>query len=193
MNKIWPKFFLLAVLSFIPILSQAQGCAPDGIYAQGAPVITPFPGGWKVVIKFSMTLVVPTCTVVPMEFSGTDPAARDNYSQNGVSVNIRDTKIRLGNSLRCHISGNDSFPFHFFNCTPPVPADVFVEYTLTGKSTTTNPNIRLFPALIAAVNTANNHWTGSASPGVNVPASTAPPAPPAPTCKRATMTRATWR
>ena len=113
MNKIWPKFFLLAVLSFMPILSQAQGCTSGGIYAQGDPVITPFPGGWKVVIKFSMTLVVPTCTVVPMEFSGTDPAARDNYSQNGVSVNIRDTKIRLGNSLRCWVSGNDSFPFHF--------------------------------------------------------------------------------
>ena len=193
MNKIWHKFFLLAVLSFMPILSQAQGCTSGGIYAQGDPVITPFPGGWKVVIKFSMTLVVPTCTVVPMEFSGTDPAARDNYSQNGVSVNIRDTKIRLGNSLRCWVSGNDSFPFHFFNCTPPVPADVFVEYTLTGKSTTTNPNIQLFPAMIAAVNPANNFWTGSWSPGVNVPASTAPPAPPAPTCKRATVTRANWR
>ena len=183
MNKIWHKFFLLAVLSFMPMLSQAQFCTNGGIITKGAPETTPYPGGWKVVVKFSMDLIVPACNVTLRQLSGTSPGAPDNYSQHGVSVKIREAKIRLGNSLRCHISGNDSFPFHFFNCTPPVPADVFVEYTLTGKSTTTNPNIRLFPALIAAVNTANNHWTGSWPPVSMFPCQQSPQRPQPPHAK----------
>ena len=175
MNKIWHKFFLLAVLSFMPMLSQAQFCTNGGIITKGAPETTPYPGGWKVVVKFSMDLIVPACNVTLRQLSGTSPGAPDNYSQHGVSVKIREAKIRLGNSLTCNISGNRSSTLSFFNCSKfPVPADVFVEYTLTGKSTTTDPNIELFPANLDAVTSGTNNWTGSQPHSIKVPASTAP-------------------
>jgi hypothetical protein len=74
------------------MLSQAQSCSISE-NASGVPKITPFPGGWKVVATFNPTLTRPDCLFNPTQVSSAAGSEPENFSKNGVSVNIRDTKI----------------------------------------------------------------------------------------------------
>jgi type 1 fimbria pilin len=174
MNKIWHKFFLLAVLSFMPMLSQAQSCSISE-NASGVPKITPFPGGWKVVATFNPTLTHPDCLFNPTQISSNSNGEPEIYTKNGVTVNIRDTKLRLKSSPACGVSGDGTVGLFFRSCAR-VPQSVLieVEYTLTGKSTTTDPNIVLFPAQLTSVTPATRNFASTERRNINVPASTAP-------------------
>ena len=172
-TKIWHKFFLLAVLSFMPMLSQAQSCTTGGILTKGAPEITPFPGGWKVAARFTMNIVLPNCTLMLRQLNAGN-GQPDSYTQNGVSVKIRDAKIKLagGTSVNCFISGVETPRLEYSQCHSfPVLSEVIVEYTLTGKSTATNSNTLLFRA---GLDSFGPGITGSQTYDINVHASTAP-------------------
>jgi hypothetical protein len=167
MNKIWHKFFLLAVLSFMPTLSQAQFC-------NGGPVTgvntTPFPGGWKVFVYFNPTLTWSDCLYNPTQISSNSNGEPEIYTQNGVTVNIRDTKLRLKSFPRCAgYYGENSNGLFLARCVVGQSFLIEVEYTLTGKSTTSDPNIPLFPAQLVAVVPATRNFAGSQRPYINVP------------------------
>jgi type 1 fimbria pilin len=174
MNKIWHKFFLLALLGFMPMLSQAQFCSTDGLVTV-APKTTPFPGGWKVVLSFNPTLTHPDCLFNPTQISSISSGDPEKYTKNGVTVNIRDTKLRLKSSPACGVSGEGTVGLFFSRCAR-VPQSVLieVEYTLTGKSTTTDPNIVLFPAQLTSVTPDTRNFASTERRNINVPASTAP-------------------
>ena len=173
--KIWHKFFLLAMLGFLPILSHAQSCDQGtGLNLQEAPKTTPFSGGWKTVARFSTAIRVTECVILPVQLTivrGTEP---DNYSKNGVSVDIKTAKISLANSANCRVGGNGGNGPQFFCNNLPQQVDVIVEYTLTGKSTTTNPNIVLFPVQLVSFIGGSSFSSASTRINVNVPVSTAP-------------------
>lgn len=190
MKKIWHKFFLLAVLSFMPVLSHAVGClASFGPSVVQEPKTTPFPGGWRVTAQYSLPIVQDNCFVMPVQIFQGDPTL---ITRNGVTVNIQEAKIFLRNAPSC-FNSDQGKNTQQYKCSPlPQNAVVEVQYTLTGKSTATTPGIPFFNVILAIVPGGSNTggpWGTQMLP-VNVPASTAPPAP---TCKRATMTRATWR
>jgi type 1 fimbria pilin len=173
MNKIWHKFLLLAVLGFMPILSHAQFCSSGGPVTV-APKTTPFPGGWKVVLSFNPTITHPDCLFNPTQISSASSEPQI-FTKNGVTVNIRDAKLRLKSSPACGISGDGTVGLFFSRCAR-VPQSVLieVEYTLTGKSTTTVPNIVLFPAALTSVTPATSNFSTTERRDINVPASTAP-------------------
>ena len=174
MNKIWHKFFLLAVLSFMPMLSQAQSCSISE-NASGVPKITPFPGGWKVVATFNPTLTRSDCLFNPTQVSSAAGSEPQNFSKNGVSVNIKDAKLRVKSSLNClGLFGENSAGLLLTGCTAGQSILIEVEYTLTGKSTTTNPNIVLFRAAITSVTPNTSSFSTSVRQDINVPATTAP-------------------
>ena len=197
MKKIWHKFFLLAVLSFIPVFSQAQqvwGCLPTpGPVVAQQPKTTPIPGGWKVTAQFLLSISAPDCIIMPAAISPlTTPFDQpESVTVNGVSVNIRQTKLWVRNSPNCQIINNGQQDIELRCNSLPQSVLIEVENTLIGKSTTTTAKrlfgIQLAILLPGPLTSAN--WA-SQSLEVLVPLSTAPPAP---TCKRATMTRATWR
>ncbi len=164
---------MLAVLSFMPILSQAAGCLPpSGPTVAQEPKITPFPGGWKVTAQYLLTFTQPDCSVMPNQlFQG----GATSFSRNGVSVNIRDAQIFLKNVPRCFNSAQGQNTQQYKCEALPQTALVEVQYTLTGKSTTTDPNIPLFSLHLAitAANLPGQPW-GSQIFSINVPATTAP-------------------
>ncbi len=174
MYKIWHKFFLLAVLSLMPILSQAQFCSLGGDVTKG-PTTTSFPGGWKVALTFNPTLTWSDCLFDLTQLSSIRSGDPEIYNQNGVTVNIKDAKIRLKSGVSCaSITGNDSVFLFLARCSAPQALSLEVEYTLTGISTTSNPNIVLFPAQLTSVTPATSNFSSTVRRNINVPSSTSP-------------------
>ena len=171
--KIWHKFLLLALLSFMPVLSHAQFCSSGGNVTEG-PTTTPFSGGWKVVLRFNPTLTWSDCLFNPTQTSSAS-SEPITYTKNGVTVDIRNTKIRIKSPTSCAgISGNDSASLFITRCAAPWALLLEVEYTLTGKSTTRDPNIVFFPAVLTSVTPATANFSTGERRNIMVPVSTAP-------------------
>jgi len=176
MKKILHQFLLLAVLSFMPIFGQAQVCSLGGDVTQG-PTTTPFLGGWKVALTFNPTLTWSDCLFDLTQLSSISSGDPDTYTKNGVTVNIKDAKIRLKSGVSCaSITGNDSVFLFLARCSAPQSLSLEVVYTLTGKSTTSDPNIVLFPAQLTSVTPATRNFSSTVRRNINVPVS------PSPTC-----------
>ena len=156
------------------MVSQAQFCSIDGLVTV-EPKTTPFPGGWKVVLSFNPTIIRADCLFNPTQISSIASGEPEIYTKNGVTVNIRDAKLRVKGSPRCNgISGDGTVGLFFTGCSPPQSVLIEVEYILTGKSTTTAPNIVLFPAVLTSVTPATTSFSTGERRNINVPASTAP-------------------
>lgn len=177
MYKIWRKFFLLAVLSFMPVLSQAQSCLPSsGPVVAQQPKTTPFPGGWKVTAQYSLSISAPDCIIMPVAISPLkSPGAPESFTVNGVSVNIRDTKIWVRNGPSCQVINNGLNNIELRCNSLPQSVLIEVENTLIGKSTTTTAKrlfgIQLAILLPGPLTSAN--WS-TQNLEVIVPLSTAP-------------------
>ena len=177
--KIWHKFFLLALLSFMPLVSQAQNCiTPSGYTQQGAVTTLPMPDGIQVIIRLRFTIQSANCIAMPNQISpaGIQSGSPQTFSQNGLTVNINDTKLKLRTSLSCVVSGLNSNTMVFSSCTGQPDAVIDMVYTVKGKSTTTASNIKLFDMLLTTFPTAGSSsgsFSSAATP-FNVPASTAP-------------------
>jgi hypothetical protein len=174
MTKIWHKFFLLAVLSCMPMLSQAQSCSNEGTPV-GDLKITPFPGGWKVVAQFNVTITSSSdCRITPTQISGIPDGGPETYSRNGISVNIRDAQIFLRNAVTCSVIADGQNAQKYQCLNPPQTALIEVQYRLTGKSTATVANTELFPASLTSVTPNTANFSKSQTQSVKVPLATAP-------------------
>ena len=181
MKKIWHKFLLLAVLGFIPVFSQAQvvGCLPisSGKDVVQQPKTTPIPGGWKVTAQFLLSISAPDCFIMPVAISPlTTPFDQpESVTVNGVSVNIRQTKLWVRNSPNCQIINNGQQDIELRCNSLPQSVLIEVENTLIGKSTTTTAKrlfgIQLAILLPGPLTSAN--WS-TQNLEVIVPLSTAP-------------------
>ena len=172
--KIWHKFLLIAVLGFMPILSHAQSCTSGG-YKTAGPTTTPFSGGWKVTLTLSPTLTWSDCIIMPTQISGATSSEPITYTKNGVTVDIRNTIIRLRSGIGCaSFTGNESASLFLQRCSAPQSFLVEVEYTLTGKSTTRDPNIVLFPSGLSSVTPVTTSFATMARYDIMVPVSIAP-------------------
>ena len=148
--KIWHKFLLLALLGFLPILSQALSCLPSsGPVVAQQPKTTPFPGGWKVTAQYSLSISAPDCIIMPVAISPLNTSGKPvSFTVNGVSVNIRDTKIWVRNSPSCQIFNNGQQDIELRCNNLPQGVLIEVENTLIGKSTATTAK-RLFGIQLA--------------------------------------------
>lgn len=178
MKKIWHQFLLLAVLSFMPVVSHAQSCLPpSGPVVAQQPKTTPFPGGWKVTAQYSLSISAPDCIIMPVAISPIRSPADEpeSVTVNGVSVNIRKTKIWLRNSPNCQIINNGQQDIELRCNSLPQSVLIEVENTLTGKSTTTTAK-RLFGVQLAVLlpgPLTSANWS-TQNLEVRVPLSTAP-------------------
>lgn len=179
MNTIWRQFFLLAVLSFLPVLSQAQICTTaGGITQNGTVTKIPTPSGDLVLdVGFKFDVQRTPCIVMatplsPVGISSNEPLT---ITKNGVTVDFNDA-VFLSVSAPCTARRNNAF-ISIDSCfVLPRTVSVVIRYTLKGKSTTTNPNIKLFDAKVTAFPTVGSTTDAvtSAAVQVNVPSLTAP-------------------
>jgi hypothetical protein len=156
------------------MLSQAQPCSNEGTPV-GELKITPFPGGWKVVAQFNVTITSSSdCLITPTQISGAPGVEPETYSRNGISVNIRDAQIFLRNAVSCSVipEGQNAQKYQCLN--PPQTALIEVQYRLTGKSTATVANTELFPASLTSVTPNTANFSKSQTQSVKVPLATAP-------------------
>ena len=180
MYKIWRKFFLLALLSVMPVLSQAQLCIGSAGISTNPITIIPSPsGGWKVRASFDFIISRPVCTITPTQLSsvGRQSGLPTTFTANGVSVKISETKLTLAKSINCVLTGNNSNTLVFSQCTGSPQAFINIEYTLTGKSTATSPNTTLFDLQVTGcpdVNSPINFCSSSSNKPIQVPVSNAP-------------------
>ena len=179
MYKIWHKFFLLVLLSFLPVLSQAQNCITPSGYTQGAVSSFPLPDGIQVTMRLTFTIQSVNCIAMPSQISpvGTQNGEPQTFSQNGLTVNINDTKLILRQMINCVVSGSNTKTMVFSSCNSgPQQAVIDMVYTVKGKSTTTASNIKLFNMQLTTFPNAGSSSGAFSSPGIpfNVPASTAP-------------------
>jgi type 1 fimbria pilin len=179
MYKIWHKFFLLAVLSFLPLVSQAQNCITPSGYTLGAVSSIPMPDGIQVTMRLSFTIQSANCIAMPTPISplGIQNGSPQTFSQNGLTVNINDTKLILRQTINCVVSGSNSKTMVFASCNSgPQLAVIDMVYTVKGKSTTTASNIKLFNMQLTTFPNAGSSSGSFSSAGIpfNVPASTAP-------------------
>jgi len=136
------------------------------------------PDGIQVTMRFSFTIQSANCIAMPTQISpaGIESGNPQTFSKNGLTVNIKDTKLKLRASLTCFVSGDNSNTMVFSSCTGQPVGVIDMIYTVKGKSTTTASNIKLFDIILTTFPTAGSS-SGSASSGAtpfNVPASTAP-------------------
>jgi len=180
MNTIWRQFFLLVVLSFLPVLSQAQICTTaEGITQNGTVTKIPTPSGDLVVdvgFKFNVQrgrCFVRTTPLSPVGISNNEPLT---ITKNGVTVDFNDAVFNTVSALTCTVSRQSTF-IVIESCNGfPRTVSVVIRYTLKGKSTTTDPNIKLFDAKVTAFPTEGSTTDAvtSAAVQVNVPSLTAP-------------------
>ena len=174
--KIWHKFFLLTVLSFLPLLSQAQCITTAGINQNGTVTKTLTSSGDTVVsVPFKFVIQQTPCFVMatPLSPVGTSTNEPLTITKNGVTVNFNDSALGIPKG------GCSSDPkptvINFFNCSfLPIENTVVIQYTLKGKSTTTDPNIKFFDAKLTGFPTPASTTGAVTAAGipVNVPAST---------------------
>lgn len=179
MYKIWHKFFLLAVLSFLPLMSQAQNCITPSGYTQGAVSSIPMPDGIQVTMRLSFTIQSANCIAMPTQISplGIESGEPQTFTKNGLTVNINDTKLILRQTINCVVSGSNSKTMVFASCNSgPQLAVIDMVYTVKGKSTTPASNIKLFNMQLTTFPNAGSSSGSFTSAGIpfNVPASTAP-------------------
>jgi len=180
MYKIWHKFFLLVLLSFLPLVSQAQNCITPSGYTQGAVSSFPTPDGIQVTNRLTFTIQSVNCIAMPTQISplGIQNGDPQTFTKNGLTVNIKDTKLVLRASINCLVSGsNTSNTMVFSSCnSSPQQAVIDMVYTVKGKSTTTASNIKLFDLALttfANAGSSSGSFTSAQIP-FNVPASTSP-------------------
>lgn len=181
MNKIWHKFFLLAVLSFMPMLSQAF-CTTTwgaGTFTQQA-----YPGGVKLILKTSVTLSgTLTCFISPTPLTtlGKQNNLPTVVKSNGVTVDFTKVKVFVdSNLINCNAQRNGSSEVVLVSqvgisgCAGQT-ISLRIEYLLEGTSTT-SADVNFFTPQISSVEDVQQPSTTSTSTYavVKVPKSTNP-------------------
>jgi hypothetical protein len=187
--KLGCKFFLLMLLSMLPILSHSQSVTTcNSSFGIGTISNVGNTGNTvKLVMRTSITLngKEASCSILPSPvvviFQGSfGPSV---ITQNGLTVNFGKVKFINRSPIfpaGCGVQGSGTTVFSY-NCLPGQGAGfiaVFdVEYLLEGTSNTSVPNTVFFkPSLttFADSSVSATHFTNGVYPTVNVPLSTAP-------------------
>ena len=180
MYKIWRKFFLLAVLGLMPVLSQAFCTSTWG---RGTVGLQPYPGGVRLLITTSVTLTgTITCAISPTNLTplGQQNGLPKKITSNGMTVDFTKVKVNVsGNTLTCTVQ-NPGTSTVILNsqagggCAGQTIGLRF-EYLLEGTSTT-SADVVLFTPQISSVENAQQPQTTSTQtfPAIKVPKSTAP-------------------
>ena len=97
MYKISHKFFLIAVLSFLPLLSQAQSCiTAAGINQNGTVTKTLTSSGDTVVsVPFKFVIQKTPCFVMATPLSPVATDEAKTITTNGVTVNFNDSALGI--------------------------------------------------------------------------------------------------
>jgi hypothetical protein len=97
MYKIWHKFFLLVLLSFLPLLSQAQNCiTADGITQNGTVTkIVTSSEETVVFVPFKLAIQKTPCFVMatPLSPVGINNNEALTVTKNGLTVNFNNSVL----------------------------------------------------------------------------------------------------
>jgi hypothetical protein len=180
MYKIWHKFFLLAVLSFLPLVSQAV-CTSSfgtGTFAQES-----YPGGVRLVLTTSAVLNgTLNCFISPHNLTtvGNTSGLPTKITRNGVTVDFTKVKVSVTSTISgCTIADQNSSKLNIVRqvggCAGQTIGLRFI-YLLEGTSTT-SADVVLFTPQISSVADRDQPSTTTATASfavVKVPKSTAP-------------------
>ncbi len=183
MNKIWHKFFLLAVLSFMPMLSQAF-CTTTSSFGTGTFTQQAYPGGVRLVLTTSAVLtgtmncfISPTALTPAGGISGEPTVVK----KNGVTVDFSKVKVSVVSSIisNCTIQDQGSSKIILVSqggsgCAGQT-VNLRIEYLLEGTSTT-SADVDFFIPKISSVADRDQPTTTSTATFavVKVPKSTNP-------------------
>jgi len=183
MNKIWHKFFLLAVLSFMPMLSQAF-CTTTSSFGTGTFTQQAYPGGVRLVLTTSAMLTgTMNCFISPTALT---PAGSINgeptvVKKNGVTVDFSKVKVSVVSSIisNCTIQDQGSSKINLISqggsgCAGQT-VNLRIEYLLEGTSTTSADVDFFIPKISSVADRDQPSTTSTASFAVvKVPKSTNP-------------------
>ena len=181
MYKIWRKFFLLAVLGLMPVLSQAFCTSTWG---RGTVGLQPYPGGVRLLITTSVTLTgTITCAISPTNLTplGQNNGLPTKITSNGMTVDFTKVKVFVdsGNTPTCTVQ-NPGTSTVILNSQAGggcagITINLRLEYLLEGTSTT-SADVDFFTPQISSVENAQQPLTTSTQtfPAIKVPKSTAP-------------------
>jgi len=183
MYKIWHKFFLLAVLSFMPLVSQALCTTPSG-FGTGTFTQQPYPGGVKLFLRTSVTLSgTLTCFISPTPLTtlGKQNNLPKVFKSNGVTVDLEKVKVFVdSNLINCNAQRTGTSEvvlvsqLGFTGCAGQT-INLRFEYLLEGTSTTSADVVLFTPQISSVEDTQNPLTTATKSfDVVKVPKSNAP-------------------
>ena len=180
MYKIWHKFFLLAVLSFLPLVSQAV-CTSS--FGAGTFTQQPYPGGVRLVLTTSVVLNgTLNCFISPHNLTtvGNTSGLPTKITSNGVTVDFTKVKVSVTSTISgCTIADSNSSKINIVRqvggCAGQTIGLQFI-YLLEGTSTT-SADVVLFTPQISSVADRDQPTTTTSTVTfavVKVPKSTAP-------------------
>ena len=178
--KIWHKFFLLAVLSFLPLVSQAV-CTSS--FGAGTFTQQPYPGGVRLVLTTSVVLNgTLNCFISPHNLTtvGNTSGLPTKITSNGVTVDFTKVKVSVTSTISgCSIADSNSSKINIVRqvggCAGQTIGLQFI-YLLEGTSTT-SADVDFFTPQISSVADRDQPTTTTATASfavVKVPKSTAP-------------------
>ncbi len=180
MYKIWHKFFLIVLLSFLPLVSQAV-CTSS--FGAGTFTQQPYPGGVRLVLTTSVVLNgTLNCFISPHNLTGVGNTSGlpTKITSNGVTVDFTKVKVSVTSTISgCTIADPNSSKINIVRqvggCAGQTIGLRFV-YLLEGTSTT-SADVVFFTPQISSVADRDQPTTTTATASfavVKVPKSTAP-------------------
>jgi len=180
MYKIWHKFFLLVLLSFLPLVSQAV-CTSS--FGAGTFTQQPYPGGVRLVLTTSVVLNgTLNCFISPHNLTGVGNTngLPTKITSNGVTVDFTKVKVSVTSTISgCTIADPNSSKINIVRqvggCAGQTIGLQFI-YLLEGTSTT-SADVVLFTPQISSVADRDQPTTTTSTVTfavVKVPKSTAP-------------------
>jgi hypothetical protein len=180
MYKIWHKFFLLVLLSFLPLVSQAV-CTSS--FGAGTFTQQPYPGGVRLVLTTSVVLNgTLNCFISPHNLTtvGSTNGLPTKITSNGVTVDFTKVNVSVTSTISgCTITDQNSSKINIVRqvggCAGQTIGLRFI-YLLEGTSTT-SADVVLFTPQISSVADRDQPTTTTSTVTfavVKVPKSTAP-------------------
>ena len=180
MYKIWHKFFLLVVLGFMPVVSQAVCTSSfgNGTFAQ-----QPYPGGVRLVLTTSVVLNgTLNCLISPANLTtvGNTNNLPTKITINGITIDFTKVKVFVTSTIGgCTIADQGQSKINIVRQVGGCAGQTIglrFEYLLEGTSTT-SADVVLFTPQISSVADRDQPTTTTSTATfavVKVPKSTAP-------------------